>query len=405
MTTAVTTLHQTERDLTTTTHLRPHSPILPGSTIGVLGGGQLGRMLALAAKRMGYAVHVLSPERDSPAGQVADLAIEAEYDNVEVVERFARNVDVVTFEFENVPLAAAEAAARHAPVRPGGGVLHTTQNRVREKAFLRDAGVPHARVETVESLDQLRAALGRIGVPAVLKSADWGYDGKGQFKFTNAGQAGEAWKAIGERTGVLEEFVRFECEVSVIVVRGLDGQSVTYGPIRNRHANHILDLSSCPAGLGQHAANMAISIARRLADQLDYVGVLCVEYFVTAAGDVLVNELAPRPHNSGHLTIEGFATSQFEQQVRAICGLPLGSTRQVRPVAMANLLGDVWSTGEPRWCEPLREPDVALHLYGKAHAKPGRKMGHLTALADSVDEAERIVLHARSSLQSTEGGE
>ncbi|HND55121.1 MAG TPA: ATP-grasp domain-containing protein, partial [Pirellulaceae bacterium] len=199
MTTAVTTLHQTERELTTTTQTQSHSPILPGSTIGVLGGGQLGRMLALAAKRMGYRVHVLSPERDSPARQVADLAIEAEYDNVEVVERFARNVDVVTFEFENVPLAAAEAAARHAPVRPGGGVLHTTQNRVREKAFLRDSGVPHARVETVESLDQLRAALGRIGVPAVLKSADWGYDGKGQFKFTNAGQAGEAWKAIDER--------------------------------------------------------------------------------------------------------------------------------------------------------------------------------------------------------------
>ena len=377
--------------------------IPPGSTVGVLGSGQLGRMFAIAARRMGYRVHTLSPDYDTPTGQVADREITAAYDDLDAVRHFARGVDVVTFEFENVSAAAAEAAAGHAPVRPAGAVLHTTQNRLREKGFLAGAGVPVAPFAAVRSLPELHAALAAIGVPAVLKTAGWGYDGKGQVKIDSPGEAAAAWEAVGGsggREAILEGFVDFDREVSVVAARGLDGGFAHFGVIENRHHRHILDVSTAPAAVPPAVARQAVEIARGILEGLGVVGVLAVEMFLTRDGRLLVNELAPRPHNSGHLTFDACVTSQFEQQLRAICGLPLGSTELLRPAAMANLLGDLWVRGEPDWAAACAFPDVKLHLYGKADARPGRKMGHLTALAATPEEALRRVTAARQALVS-----
>ena len=379
------------------------APILPGSVIGVLGSGQLGRMFAIAARRMGYRVHTLSPDEDTPTGQVSDVEIQACYDDLDAVRDFARRVAVVTYEFENVPLATAEAAAECAPVRPAGRVLHTTQQRLREKTFLAAAGLPVAPFRAVRSLAELETALGEIGVPAVLKSADFGYDGKGQFKVDAAGQAAEAWQAVGRREAVLEGFIRFEKEVSVVAARGMDGSFAHYGVIENEHARHILDVSVAPARVSPRVANDAVEMARTVLEKLDVRGVLCVEFFLAAGGRLVINELAPRPHNSGHLTFDACLTSQFEQQLRAVCGLPLGSTEQLRPAAMANLLGDLWQDGEPDWAAAAAIPEVKLHLYGKLAPRPGRKMGHLTALAADIATAEQRVRAARSALARRPG--
>jgi 5-(carboxyamino)imidazole ribonucleotide synthase len=374
-------------------------PILPGSTLGVLGGGQLGRMFAIAARRLGYRVHVLSPDDDTPTGQVADLEIPADYDDVDTVERFARGVSVVTFEFENVPAAATEAAGRHAPVRPGGHVLHVVQNRNREKGFLQQAGLPVTPFAPVHTAADLEAAVKKLGTPGVLKTASFGYDGKGQVKVATPADAMKAWESLGRVEAHYETFIDFACEVSIVAVRGLDGSFAYYGPIHNTHANHILDISVLPAPIAERTARDAVDIARQVMAKLDVVGVLCVEYFVKHDGSVMVNELAPRPHNSGHLTIDGCVTCQFEQQVRAICGLPLGDTRAFGPTAMANLLGDVWQGGEPKWSDALKDGDVKLHLYGKSQAKAGRKMGHLNAVADTADAAIARVRAARDALR------
>jgi len=374
-------------------------PIPPGSTVGVLGSGQLGRMFAIAARRMGYRVHTLSPDYDTPTGQVADREIQAAYDDLDAVRGFARGVDVVTFEFENVSAAAAEAAAEHAPVRPAGSVLHTTQNRLREKGFLAGAGFPVAPFAAVRSLDDLTAGLAALGAPAVLKTAGWGYDGKGQVKIAAAEEAAAAWEAVGGQECVLEAFVDFDREVSVVAARGLDGSFAHFGVIENRHSRHILDVSIAPAAVPASVGKEAIEIARGILDGLGVVGVLCVEMFLTRDGRLLVNELAPRPHNSGHLTFDACVTSQFEQQLRAITGLALGATDLLRPAAMANLLGDLWNDGEPDWAAACRFPEVKLHLYGKAAARPGRKMGHLTALARTPEEALAKVLAAREALR------
>jgi len=365
--------------------------IPPGSTLGVLGSGQLGRMFAIAARRMGYRVHVLSPDDDTPTGQVADLEIRAAYDDLDAVAEFARVVDVVTFEFENVPLSATERAERFAPVRPNGAVLHTTQNRIREKTFLRDSGVPLAPFAVVRSGEELLSAVEQIGCPAILKTADWGYDGKGQVRIASRSEAAAAWEARRGTEYVLEALVDFQCELSVIAARGLDGSTVTYGPIHNSHSQHILDVSVMPALVSPSIAADAVDIARNISGRLDIVGVLCVEFFVTCDGKLLVNELAPRPHNSGHLTVDACATCQFEQQVRSICGLPLGSPRQHRPAAMANLLGELWNPCQPNWERALEQGEVKLHLYGKSLPRPGRKMGHLTALADTSELAKNKV--------------
>jgi 5-(carboxyamino)imidazole ribonucleotide synthase len=373
--------------------------ILPGATIGVLGSGQLGRMFTLAARRMGYRVHTYSPDTDTPTGQVADVEVTASYDDLDRLRAFARNVAVVTFEFENVPSAAASAVAKLVPVRPRGEVLHITQHRLREKRFLAAHGFPVAPFRTVDSQAALEGAIREIGLPAVLKTAGWGYDGKGQIKLTRATDAEHAWAALGAPEGVLEAFIDFEAEVSVVAARGVDGAFAHFGLFENVHRNHILDVTLSPARMAASVEEEAVAIARGILEQLDVHGVLCVEFFLARDGRLLVNELAPRVHNSGHVTFDNCMTSQFEQQLRAVCGLPLGDTRRLRPAAMVNLLGDLWADGEPDWEAALRHPSVKLHLYGKAEARPGRKMGHLTALAEDIETARSTALAARAALR------
>lgn len=382
---------------------RATEPVLPGSTIGVLGSGQLGRMFAIAARRMGYRVHTYSPEVDTPTGQVADVEVTAPYEDLEAVSRFARGVSAVTFEFENVPAETAAAAAKFAPVRPAGKVLHTTQQRVREKTFLTKAGLPLTPFRRVRTREELTRAAEEIGIPSMLKTADFGYDGKGQFRIRNVDELDEAWRAVGEREAVLEAFIDFECEISVVAARSVSGQFVHYGAIENHHVNGILDISIAPARVEKHVAHEAIQIAEAVMEELDVVGVLCTEFFVAKDGRVLINELAPRPHNSGHLTFDAHLTSQFEQQLRAVCLLPLGGVEQWSPAAMVNLLGDVWNGGEPAWAGAARLSNVKLHLYGKSEARPGRKMGHLTALAATPEEAAFQAIRARDALRV--GGE
>jgi 5-(carboxyamino)imidazole ribonucleotide synthase len=375
------------------------APILPGAVVGVLGSGQLGRMFAIAARQMGYRVHTFSPETDTPTGQVADLEITAPYDDLDAVRDFAENVHVVTFEFENVPALAVEAAAHCAPVRPSGSVLHVTQHRLREKSFLKQNGFPVAPFRPVNSLDQLRSAVEQIGCPAIMKTAVSGYDGKGQVTLANPADAEAAFAATGSQEKILEAFIDFELEFSIVAARGQDGSFSHWGLIENTHCNHILDLSLAPARVPQATSVQALEIARNLLEMLDVVGVLCIEFFLSR-DRVFINELAPRPHNSGHLTINAALTSQFEQQLRAVCGLPLGATDFLTPAAMANLLGDLWQEGEPNWSAVAACPDVKLHLYGKDQVRPRRKMGHLTALGPSADKAVERVLHARKRLSA-----
>ncbi|OLE51215.1 MAG: 5-(carboxyamino)imidazole ribonucleotide synthase [Acidobacteria bacterium 13_1_20CM_3_53_8] len=351
-------------------------PILPGSTIGVLGSGQLGRMFAMAARRMGYLVHTFSSETDTPTGQISDREFTASYDDRERVQEFARGVDVVTFEFENVPSSTVEAVAEVVSVRPSGHVLHTTQHRVREKTFLASHGFPVTPFRHVKSIEDFRESLRELGVPAILKTAGFGYDGKGQSMIERIEDAEKAFAAMGQQEAILETFVDFEREVSVIAARGLDGAVANYGVIENTHHRHILDFSLAPAHVSPSVLREATEIAESILVELDVTGVLCVEFFLKSDGKLFVNELAPRPHNSGHLTIDACVTSQFEQQLRAVCGLPLGSTEQFTPSAMANLLGDLWQAGERR------------------------KMGHLTARAATTAEALELVRAARESLTS-----
>lgn len=374
------------------------NPILPGSAIGVLGSGQLGRMFAIAARRMGYRVHTFSPDNDTPTGQVADLEVQASYDDLDAVRRFARGVAAVTFEFENVPAATAQAASECAPVRPSGQVLHITQHRLREKTFLREHGFAVTPFWPVRSLAELEAVLRAQALPVVLKTAGWGYDGKGQTIVRHVDEAAAAWQRLGTGEAIVEAFVDFTCECSVIAARGANGEVATYDLIRNDHAHHILDLSVCPSGLGADVERQAREIAHAVVQALDVVGVLCVEFFLTSDRQLLINELAPRPHNSGHLTFDACVTSQFEQQLRAVCGLPLGSTELLRPAAMANLLGDVWETGEPDWSAACAFREVKLHLYGKLEPRKARKMGHLTALAATPELAATQARAARNAL-------
>jgi len=375
-------------------------PILPGAAIGVLGSGQLGRMFAIAARQMGYRVHTFSPETDTPTGQVSDVETAASYADLDAVRKFAQGVQAVTFEFENVPSACVEAAAAFVPVRPGGAVLHITQNRLREKNFLASSGFPTTEFAAVRSVSDLPAATAQIGFPAIMKTASSGYDGKGQAKVTSLDDASHSFSGCGGQEMILERFVEFELEFSIVLARGVDGSFAHWGVIQNQHKHHILDLSLAPARMNAQATSRAVEVARAVAEKLELIGVLCIEFFLTKKGDILVNELAPRPHNSGHLTINASRTSQFEQQLRAVCGLPLGSTEFFSAAAMANLLGDLWCNGEPDWPAACVLPEVKLHLYGKIEPRPGRKMGHLTALAATADLAAQTVLLARDKLQA-----
>jgi 5-(carboxyamino)imidazole ribonucleotide synthase len=375
------------------------SVFLPGSTIGLMGSGQLGRMFALEARKMGYRVHTFSPDRDTPTGQVADKEVCAPYEDEAAVRAFASELDVLTFEFENVPVQSVDWAAEHCAVRPAGSVLHTCQHRLREKEFLQRAGLPIAAFAAVSNEAELRTAAQSTGLPAVLKTAAFGYDGKGQKLLRPGADLASTWLHFEGQPAVLEAWVPFEKEISVIVARGATGQTRTYPVCENVHTHHILDVTLAPAPLEESVAEAAAALAIRAAEALELVGVLAVEMFLLPQGQILINELAPRPHNSGHFSFDASVTSQFEQQLRAVCGLPLGSTESLRPAAMANLLGDLWTHGEPDWVAAAALPEVKIHLYGKASPRPGRKMGHLVAFGATVEAAADLVREARRRLQ------
>ncbi|MDX2145362.1 MAG: 5-(carboxyamino)imidazole ribonucleotide synthase [Rhodospirillaceae bacterium] len=360
-----------------------NSRLLLGATIGILGGGQLGRMLALAAARMGYRTHIFCPEADNPASQVATAASFADYGDEKALAEFASKVDVVTYEFENVPAATAAFLEKKKIVRPSWRALEVAQDRTKEKAFFTGIGVGVAPWRAVNTLDELRAGLGEIGTPAVLKTARLGYDGKGQAKILKAEDAEAAWRAIGGDKAkthadggpfaVLEGFVDFDCEISVIVARGADGEVRAFEPARNVHTHHILDTSTVPARVGANAVMAAIAATGKAATELGVVGLLAVEFFVTRDGKVLANEMAPRPHNSGHWTMDACQTDQFMQMVRAVCGLPLVDPSRFADATMKNLVGEDVNALD----KYLADPNAHVHLYGKREARPGRKMGHV----------------------------
>jgi 5-(carboxyamino)imidazole ribonucleotide synthase len=347
----------------------------PGSTIGILGGGQLGRMIAMAAARLGYRCHIFAPEADQPAAQVCERVTRADYTDTAALEAFAGAVDVVTYEFENIPVEPVAMLADLVPVRPGVAALRITQDRLFEKDFCNKHDAPTAPFRAVSSVKDLEAAIGQLGLPLILKTRRMGYDGKGQRRIDHADQAAQAYADLHSDLLIAEGFVPFEKEISVVLARGLDGSIESFGAVENIHRHHILWRSFAPAGIDAAVAAQAEAMARRLAQGLDYVGVLAVEMFVVQ-GRVVVNEMAPRVHNSGHWTLDAAITSQFEQHVRAVCGLPLGSAARLADAVMENLIGDEVDA----WRSLLGEPGTKLHLYGKSEARPGRKMGHVTRL-------------------------
>ncbi len=350
--------------------------IAPGGHIGILGDGQLGRMMAIAAAEMGYFVHIFGPEEDSPAAQVAHRSTVASYADKAALEIFAKSVDVVTLEFENIPTDTVAFLSGIVPVRPGAKVLEITQDRLLEKTFVNNLGIGTATFANVQSINELVQAVKQIKTPAILKTRRLGYDGKGQVKITNASSLDDIWAEMKDAPSILEGFVNFKMEISVIVARSAQGETAAFCPVENRHKNHILDVTLAPADIPKRLVDKAIDIAERIANRLDLVGMVAVEMFVTKDNQILVNELAPRPHNSGHWTIEGCATSQFRQIIRAVCGLPLGRPDRHSNAVMTNLIGkDV-----ERWGALLEDPENSLHLYGKAEAREGRKMGHVTRL-------------------------
>ena len=373
-------------------------PLRPGAIIGIIGGGQLGRMIALSARQMGYRIAVLDPDPNSPGAQVADRVVEAPYNDRDAARDLARICDVVTYEFENVDADAVEAAMELTPLIPSGSVLRTAQNRVLEKGALRRHGLPTAEYRAIESEEQYLAALRAIGGPWVLKTATSGYDGKGQVVIKEP-DAGQAYRELEGRSPalILERFVPFKLELSVICARDRAGDMVTFPPSENIHVNGILDTSIVPARVEPHIAERAAELAKSVAEALEVTGLIAVEMFLTQDDELLINELAPRPHNSGHYTIDACRTSQYEQLVRVMCGLPMGSVDMPRPSAMVNLLGDVWEEtgGNPDWAAALGVPGTSLHLYGKSEPRPGRKMGHITAVADSVETALESAVLAR----------
>lgn len=354
-----------------------NAPLEPGATIGILGGGQLGRMMALAAANLGLKAHIFSPNAQDPALDVVRESTIAPYDDKAALALFADSVDVVTYEFENVPSDTAELIAQHAPLYPSARALAVTQDRLAEKSFLRDLGIPIARFAPVEDRASLAQAIGHVGRPAVLKTRRFGYDGKGQTMVREGLELDAALNMIGRQSAVLEAFVPFEREVSVVAARGRSGEFAAFDVVENRHENHILRTSHVPSALSPETQQDAFAIARRVADALDYVGMIGVEMFVVREGDrerLLVNELAPRVHNSGHWTLGGAETSQFEQHIRAVAGWPLGSTRRLGAVTMTNLLG----REALDWRKLAADPGAQIHLYGKRDCVPGRKMGHVT---------------------------
>lgn len=375
------------------------APLLPGARIGILGGGQLGRMLCLEARRMGYRTCILDPDPGCPAAQVADEVVVAAYEDPDGARALATRSDVVTYEFENIDAPAVAAAEAVCTVYPGSRVLRIAQHRIREKQTLAGLGFPVAPFHPVDTRTDLEAGLERLGFPAVLKTATAGYDGKGQAVVHSPEEAAAAYTDLRPHSEalILEAFVPFAKELSAICARSASGAVACFPVVENIHRQGILDLTIAPAPVEPAVAAAGRELVTAITAALDVVGVLAVELFLTADGRLLVNELAPRPHNSGHYTLDACATSQFEQLLRAICHLPLGAPDLLAPAAMANLLGDVWEQagGSPDWSRALAEPGVKLHLYGKAEPRPGRKMGHLTAVAPTAAAAVARVLAAR----------
>ena len=364
--------------------------ILPDATLGILGGGQLGRMFTLAAYSMGYRVVVLDPDPHSPAGLIADQHIKADYRDHAALQMLGDECAAVTTEFENVPADSLEYLQQFCTVRPGPGAVRIAQDRIREKTFIRDHGLSTAPFVVIYEAADLEDAIASLQPPLLLKTASLGYDGKGQIRVDTLEEAMVAFEQLGNRPCVLEEMLDLAREISVVLARCNDGRQAVYPIGENRHVNGILDTTMVPASIDAASRDTAVSMAGRLADEMDYCGVLAVEFFITREGELLINELATRPHNSGHFTVDACATSQFEQQLRMLCGLPPGDTQLLSPVVMLNLLGDIWENGEPDWEGVFSEPAAHLHLYGKREARAGRKMGHINTLAADVDSALEV---------------
>ncbi len=373
--------------------------ILPGATLGVIGGGQLGRMFTLRARTMGYRVVVLDPDPESPAGQVADRHRRVPYDDEAGLDGLAAECDAITTEFENVPAAALERLSRSTIVRPSARAVAIAQDRIAEKTFLRHAGFTTAAFSAVGSAAEVPAALETVPLPALLKTSRFGYDGKGQATILSPSDAEPALRELGGVACVLEQRLTLERELSVVLARGADGRVVAFPVGENRHRDGVLETTVVPARVAAPLALEARALATAVATSLDYVGVLGVELFVANGGKLYVNEIAPRPHNSGHYTLDACSVDQFEQQVRSLCGLPLHEPELLSPVTMINLLGDLWRDGPPRWGEVFRRPGVRLHLYGKSEPRPGRKMGHLNCLASNPDQALALAVEARDALR------
>ena len=372
--------------------------ILPGATLGVLGGGQLGRMFTLAAISMGYRVVVLDPDPHSPAGRVADQHIQASYQDHAALQILGDECAAITTEFENVPADSMEYLEKFCQVRPDAEAVRIAQDRIREKSWLQDLGIPTAPFAAIYEASDLEDALQTLAAPLLLKTASMGYDGKGQVQVSTLEEARTAFNQLDSSACVLEELVDLEREISVILARAVDGSTVTYPVGENIHLNGILDTTIVPAAIDDSVRSAATAMATRLADAMNYCGILAVEFFCTRQGELLVNEIATRPHNSGHYTVDACATSQFEQQVRLMCGLPPGDAQLHSPVVMTNLMGDIWAEGGPAWDMILNNPQAHLHLYGKSEARPGRKMGHFNCLAESTDTALSIVAGIRKAL-------
>jgi 5-(carboxyamino)imidazole ribonucleotide synthase len=373
--------------------------ILPGNTLGMLGGGQLGRMFVAAASSMGYEVIVLDPDPQSPAGAIASEHLESAYDDRQALDYMAERCAVITTEFENIPADTLAYLAQSVAVHPSADALQVAQHRLREKEFFRAQGLDTAAFAAIENYADIEAA-SDFPFPAILKTSTLGYDGKGQVVCQDHAALAEAFEQLGGRPCVLEQRIDLACEVSVVLARSEGGEVTCFPIAENRHANGILDVTLVPASIEDSLAQTALDAATRIANGLGYIGVLAVEFFVSRDGRVLVNEMAPRPHNSGHYTLDACVSSQFEQQLRMVCGLAAGSCELLKPVAMLNLLGDVWPDGGvPPWDEVVGQRNAMLHLYGKKEARVGRKMGHVNCLGDSRDEAESLLIKVRQLLQ------
>jgi len=373
--------------------------ILPDASLGVLGGGQLGRMFTLAAHSMGYRIVVLDPDPHSPAGLIANQHIKADYRDRAALQMLGDECAAITTEFENIPAESLEFLEQYCPVRPAAAAVRIAQNRIDEKTFIQEHGLATAPFAAVYEASDIEDASSGLQPPLLLKTASMGYDGKGQIQASTPDEVRFAFSQMGGTPCVLEEMVDLEREISVVLIRDVNGQTAVYPVGENSHDNGMLATTVVPSGADAAITESAISMARQLADAMNYCGVLAVEFFCTRQGELLINEIAPRPHNSGHYTVDACATSQFEQQVRMMCGLAPGSTQLLSAVVMTNLIGDIWNNGEPAWQHVLNEPGAHLHLYGKREARPGRKMGHINCLADDVDTAKEVTARIRAALK------